>query len=109
MKIWRERAHLRDLLRRAEEEIFVLVIQSPERANDVSGVSSDAKLVHPPDVDGDFHGKILTTEHAGNTELFLIVCPAARPLARLEHERGVPDKGGTLPQAAALVGGFYPG
>jgi hypothetical protein len=58
MKIRGQRPDLGYFFRRANQEIFVFAIQPAQRSHDVASVSANAKLRHPPDVDGDSHGRI---------------------------------------------------
>ena len=47
-----------------QQKIFVLPIQPSECADDVACVRTNAKLVHPANVDGDLHRENLTTADA---------------------------------------------
>lgn len=59
LKILRQRADLMHLLLRAEQQIFVLVILTGQRAHNVARVRAHAELIHPADVDGNLHREIL--------------------------------------------------
>ena len=37
-----------------------MTIQPAQRTHHIARVSADSKLGHPADIDGDFHGKILS-------------------------------------------------
>jgi hypothetical protein len=62
LKIGRQWAYLCNLLRRADEEILVRVIQAAKRPHYISRVRPNAEFGHSADVDGDLHGTDLTTK-----------------------------------------------
>lgn len=62
MKVLAERPDFAYFLRRAQQEVFIVAIESDQSANDVAGVSPHTELIHPANVDGDAHRVILNTE-----------------------------------------------
>ena len=58
VKVGRQRTDLRHFLRRPDQEVLALAIQPAQRPDNIAGVSANAELSHPPDVDGDSHGEI---------------------------------------------------
>jgi hypothetical protein len=58
MEIGRQRADLGDFLRRANQKIFTLSIQTAQCADDVAGICTDAELSQAPYIDRDSHREI---------------------------------------------------
>jgi hypothetical protein len=61
LKVLRQRSDFGYFLRRSQEPVFVVMIKPCERANNIASVSSDAKVGHAADIDGDSHEIILIT------------------------------------------------
>ena len=57
-EVGRQRFHVAQLAGNAEEEVFGTVIEPREGANGIAGVGPHAKLVDPPDVDGNAHNLV---------------------------------------------------
>ena len=57
-KICRKKTDLSSTLCRSQKEILVFVVLSTQCPDDVSGIGTYAKLVHPSNIDGDLHGRI---------------------------------------------------
>ncbi|HVN20459.1 MAG TPA: hypothetical protein VMU05_16865, partial [Dongiaceae bacterium] len=55
MEIRGECPDLLNLSWRPDQEILVFMINPAKRSNNVADVCPDAKLSHPPDIDGDLH------------------------------------------------------
>jgi len=58
IEVRRQRTDLRHLLRRADQKIFVGVIEPAQGADDVPGVGADAELSDTANVNGDLHAMI---------------------------------------------------
>src|SRR5580658_9970465 len=61
MEVGRQGADFLDLGGRADEEVRGLVVQSSQSPNDIPDVCAHAELGHPPNVDGDLHGRQFST------------------------------------------------
>src|ERR1051326_4180660 len=60
LEICRERSTLTDLLRMADQKIFVRTVKPAKSTDDISGVGAHPKFRDPPNIDCNFHGT--TTE-----------------------------------------------
>ena len=58
LKVGRQRADLRYFLWGTDQEIFVREIQPAQRPHHIASVRAHAELGHPPNINGDLHGKI---------------------------------------------------
>ena len=64
-EIFRQRADLVHFLFGAEQEIFVLMVETGQSAHNIARVRAHAELVHPADINGNLHRKILLGMKAG--------------------------------------------
>ena len=55
LKVWREDADFFHLGRRSDQSVLILLVEPAQRAHHIADVGADAKIPHPPDVDGDLH------------------------------------------------------
>ena len=70
VKVRRQRATFRDLVRRSDEEILAVAVQARQRADHIPNVGANPEFRHATDVDGYFHNLNLTTggrEGTGNS------------------------------------------
>ena len=58
VKVRRERTDFANLLRRADEEVFILPVEAAQSAHDIPGIGPDAEVRHAPNVDADLHALI---------------------------------------------------
>src|ERR1700691_1677324 len=68
MKIRRQRPDLLYLDRRADQKVSGFVVQPPQGSNHIADIRAHAELGHPPDVDGDLHGRDLIIESVKTTQ-----------------------------------------
>src|ERR1700684_2687609 len=61
MEVRRQGADFLDLGGRADEEVRGLVVQPSQSPHDIPDVGAYAELGHPPNVDGDLHGRKFNT------------------------------------------------